>query len=71
MMSAVPLDTPQACHAMLACPGKRDGLGAHAGTLHSRAQVGVPLLLTKQDLKRVAPLWMHYTRQVRLDPTVR
>jgi hypothetical protein len=34
------------------------------------AQVGVPLLLTKQDLKRVAPLWLHYSRQVRLDPEV-
>ena len=39
--------------------------------MRARAQVGVPLLLTKEDLKRVAPLWMHYTRQVRLDPTVR
>jgi hypothetical protein len=32
-------------------------------------QVGVPILITKSDLKRVAPLWMDYTRRVRLDPT--
>ena len=33
-------------------------------------QVGVPLLLTKPDLQRIAPLWLHYSRQVRLDPEV-
>ena len=27
--------------------------------------------MTKDDLKRVAPLWMEYTQRVRLDPLVR
>ena len=34
-------------------------------------QVGVPIVMTKGDLKWVAPLWMEYTQRVRLDPLVR
>jgi hypothetical protein len=35
------------------------------------AQVGVPILMTKGDLKKTAPLWLEYSRRFRLDPAVR
>ncbi|CAL8472223.1 g11765 [Coccomyxa elongata] len=40
-----------------------------AGPKGRRADtVGVPILMAKSDLKKVAPLWLEYSRRFRLDP---
>lgn len=32
--------------------------------------MGVPILMAKSDLKKVAPLWLEYSKRFRLDPAV-
>ena len=38
--------------------------------LHGHLQVGGFCMMFKEDLKRVAPLWLQYSKDVRHDPNV-
>ena len=42
-------------------------LCAHA---YQWLQVGPPYIMHREDLETVAPLWYHFTREVRTDPEV-
>jgi hypothetical protein len=54
-----------ACHT----PTRNDTFAGPAG--RQADLVGAPYVLHKEDLRRIAPMWLHYTRLVRNDTKVR
>jgi hypothetical protein len=53
-----------ACHT----PTRNDTFAGPAG--RQADLVGAPYVLHKEDLRRIAPMWLHYTRLVRNDTQV-